>query len=230
MSYLIKDLPELEKPREKFKRYGLEYLTDEDLIAIILRCGTKNLSVKDLAIEIKHNYPDLNEITLKDLKNINGMGEVKAITLLSAIELGKRAMLQGDEKLMKFDKAEVIYNYFKNKMIFLKQERLIALFLDNKMKMINYKTIFMGTINASITHPREIFKEAFLASAVYIVLIHNHPSGDTTPSLADIDFTKQVYETSKIVGIPILDHLIIGKHDYYSFYDNGALNENNSKK
>ena len=230
MSYLIKDLPNIEKPREKFKKYGLEYLSDEDLIAIILRCGTKNLSVKDLAIKIKKEYPNLNEVSLKDLENISGMGEVKAITLLSAIELGKRTLCQSDEKLIKFDKAEVIYNYFKNKMMFLKQERLIALFLDNKMKMINYKTIFMGTINASITHPREVFKEAISNSAVYIVLIHNHPSSDTTPSLSDIAFTKQIYETSKIVGIPIIDHLIIGKHNYYSFYDNGAFNEKSTCK
>lgn len=230
MSYLIKDLPTLEKPREKFKKYGVEYLSDEDLIAIILRCGTKNLSVKDLAIKIKKEYPYLKDLSLAKLKRINGMGEVKAITLISAIELGKRSTYQKEENNIKFNKADVIYEYFKNKLKDLKQENLIAVFLDNKIKLINYKTIFIGTANTSITHPREIFKEAINNSAVYVIMLHNHPSGDVTPSLADKKFTSQVLTTGNIVGIPLLDHLIIGKNTYYSFYDNGELNEKYMEK
>jgi DNA repair protein RadC len=230
MTYLIKDLPELEKPREKLKKYGVKFLTDEDLIAIVLRCGTKNVSVKDLAIAIKKQYNDLNNVSLKELEKINGMGEVKAITLLAAIELGKRCTYENFDKQIKFNKADIIYDYFKNKLNYLKQENLIAVFLDNKNKLINYKTIFIGTINMSITHPREIFKEAIKNSAVYIILIHNHPSGDPTPSVADMKFTRQIVETGKIVGIPLLDHIIIGSHNYYSFYDNGELDEKNITK
>ena len=225
MNYLIKDLPNLEKPREKLKKYGVENLTDEDLIAIVLRCGTKNTSVKDLAIEIKNEYSNLNDITINNLKKINGVGEVKAITLIAALELGKRSINIVDENNIKFNKAQIIYDYFKNKVINLKQENLIAIFLDNKIRMINYKVIFIGTINNSISHPREIFKEAMNNSAVYVILIHNHPSGDSNPSVADKKFTLQIYKTSKIVGIPLLDHIIIGKNNYYSFYDNGELNE-----
>ncbi|MBE6161488.1 MAG: JAB domain-containing protein [Firmicutes bacterium] len=225
MSYLIKDLPDSEKPREKFKKYGSDYLTDEELIAIILRCGTKNMSVKDLAIKIKKEYPNLNDLTLSKLENIVGMGEVKAITLLSAIELGKRCLNDENNISIKFNKAENIFLYFKNKIGHLSQENLIAVFLNNKIKMISYKTIFIGTVNMSITHPREIFKEAINNRAVYIILIHNHPSGDVTPSKADINFTNQVLYTGNIIGIPLLDHLIIGKSKYYSFYDNGDLNE-----
>ena len=225
MTYLIKDLPELEKPREKLKKYGIEYLSIEDLIAIVLRCGTKNLSVKDLAIKITKEFPDLKDITLPKLEKISGMGEVKAITLMAAMELGKRCIKNNTNRNIKLNKADTIYDYFKNKLMNLKQEHLITVFLDSKMNLINYKTIFIGTANMSITHPREVFKNAIDNSAVYIIMIHNHPSGEVYPSKQDIEFTKRVLYTSKVIGIPILDHLIIGKDKYYSFYDNGELNE-----
>lgn len=224
MTYLIKDLPEEEKPREKLKKYGVKNLTDEELIAIILRCGTKNMSVKDLAIKIKKEFKTLSDLSYIELSKIKGVGEVKAITLLAAIELGIRSTYKEDKNI-KLNRPENIYEFFKNKLIHLKQENLIAVFLDNKNKLIAYKTIFIGTINMSVSHPREIFKEAMKNSSVYIILVHNHPSGDPTPSVADLKFTNQVYKTSKIIGIPLLDHIIIGNNKYYSFYDNGDLHE-----
>lgn len=224
MTYLIKDLPEEEKPREKLKKYGVKNLTDEELIAIILRCGTKNMSVKDLAIEIKKEFKTLSDLSYIELSKIKGVGEVKAITLLAAIELGIRSTYKEDKNI-KLNRPENIYEFFKNKLIHLKQENLMAIFLDNKNKLIAYKTIFIGTINMSVSHPREIFKEAMKNSSVYIILVHNHPSGDPTPSVADLKFTNQVYKTSKIIGIPLLDHIIIGNNKYYSFYDNGDLHE-----
>lgn len=224
MTYLIKDLPEEEKPREKLKKYGVKNLTDEELIAIILRCGTKNMSVKDLAIKIKKEFKTLSDLSYVELSKIKGVGEVKAITLLAAIELGIRSTYKEDKNI-KLNRPENIYEFFKNKLIHLKQENLMAIFLDNKNKLIAYKTIFIGTINMSVSHPREIFKEAMKNSSVYIILVHNHPSGDPTPSVADLKFTNQVYKTSKIIGIPLLDHIIIGNNKYYSFYDNGDLHE-----
>ena len=224
MTYLIKDLPEEEKPREKLKKYGVKNLTDEELIAIILRCGTKNMSVKDLAIKIKKEFKTLSDLSYIELSKIKGVGEVKAITLLAAIELGIRSTYKEDKNI-KLNRPENIYEFFKNKLIYLKQENLMAIFLDNKNKLIAYKTIFIGTINMSVSHPREIFKEAMKNSSVYIILVHNHPSGDPTPSVADLKFTNQVYKTSKIIGIPLLDHIIIGNNNYYSFYDNGDLHE-----
>lgn len=224
MTYLIKDLPEEEKPREKLKKYGVKNLTDEELIAIILRCGTKNMSVKDLAIKIKKEFKTLSDLSYIELSKIKGVGEVKAITLLAAIELGIRSTYKEDKNI-KLNRPENIYEFFKNKLIHLKQENLMAIFLDNKNKLIAYKTIFIGTINMSVSHPREIFKEAMKNSSVYIILVHNHPSGDPTPSVADLRFTNQVYKTSKIIGIPLLDHIIIGNNKYYSFYDNGDLHE-----
>ena len=224
MTYLIKDLPEEEKPREKLKKYGVKNLTDEELIAIILRCGTKNMSVKDLAIKIKKEFKTLSDLSYIELSKIKGVGEVKDITLLAAIELGIRSTYKEDKNI-KLNRPENIYEFFKNKLIHLKQENLMAIFLDNKTKLIDYKTIFIGTINMSVSHPREIFKEAMKNSSVYIILVHNHPSGDPTPSVADLKFTNQVYKTSKIIGIPLLDHIIIGNNKYYSFYDNGDLHE-----
>lgn len=224
MTYLIKDLPEEEKPREKLKKYGVKNLTDEELIAIILRCGTKNMSVKDLAIKIKKEFKTLSDLSYIELSKIKGVGEVKAITLLAAIELGIRSTYKEDKNI-KLNRPENIYEFFKNKLIHLKQENLMAIFLDNKNKLIAYKTIFIGTINMSVSHPREIFKEAMKNSSVYIILVHNHPSGDPAPSVADLKFTNQVYKTSKIIGIPLLDHIIIGNNKYYSFYDNGDLHE-----
>lgn len=224
MTYLIKDLPEEEKPREKLKKYGVKNLTDEELIAIILRCGTKNMSVKDLAIKIKKEFKTLSDLSYIELSKIKGVGEVKAITLLAAIELGIRSTYKEDKNI-KLNRPENIYEFFKNKLIHLKQENLMAIFLDNKNKLIAYKTIFIGTINMSVSHPREIFKEAMKNSSVYIILVHNHPSGDPTPSVADLKVTNQVYKTSKIIGIPLLDHIIIGNNKYYSFYDNGDLHE-----
>ena len=224
MTYLIKDLTEEEKPREKLKKYGVKNLTDEELIAIILRCGTKNMSVKDLAIKIKKEFKTLSDLSYIELSKIKGVGEVKAITLLAAIELGIRSTYKEDKNI-KLNRPENIYDFFKNKLIHLKQENLMAIFLDNKNKLIAYKTIFIGTINMSVSHPREIFKEAMKNSSVYIILVHNHPSGDPTPSVADLKFTNQVYKTSKIIGIPLLDHIIIGNNKYYSFYDTGDLHE-----
>ena len=157
------------------------------------------------------------------------MGEVKAITLIASLELGKRSVNYIEDNI-KFNKANVIYEYFKNKLINLKQENLIVIFLDNKIRMINYKIVFIGTVNMSISHPREVFKEAISNSAVYIILVHNHPSGDSSPSISDIKFTNQIYKTGNVVGIPLLDHIIIGKGNYYSFYDNGDLNEEHIKK
>ncbi len=230
MSYMIKDLPESEKPREKMKKYGVDFLSDEDLIAIILRCGTKKTSVKDIAIKLKKEIPNLNSYTLDNLKKIKGIGEVKAITLVAAIELGKRSQIKKEYKKIKFNRADYIYDYFKEKLYYLEQENLIAIFLDAKNNLISYKTIFVGTANMSICHPREVFKEAMKVSAIYLIIIHNHPSGDITPSNADYKFTSQILQTGKIVGIPLLDHIIIGKDNYYSFFDNGDLNENIFKK
>lgn len=223
MSYLIKDLPDTEKPREKFKTLGPNNLSNEELIAIILRTGTSDMSVKDLAIKISKEIKDItfyNNWNINNLTKIKGIGEVKAITLLSAIELGRRTTIKKETRKFSITNANIIYELFKYELDNLDQEHLITVFLDTKKQIICHKTIFVGTINKIIVHPREIFFEAIKNCAVFIILIHNHPSGDPTPSKEDINFTRDIKMSGEIIGIPLIDHIIIGNNKYYSFYDN----------
>jgi len=223
MSHLIKDLPTSEKPREKFKNIGVKNLSNEELIAIILRTGTKDISVKDLAITLSkkiNDISDYNDLSIANLTKIKGMGEVKAITLLSAIELGRRTIKMRAKENISITNAQIIYELYKYELINLKQENLIVLFLNTKKQIITSKTVFIGTINKIIVHSREIFYEAIKNCAVYIILIHNHPSGDPTPSKEDIEFTNEIKEVGLLIKIPLIDHIIIGNNKYYSFYDN----------
>lgn len=225
---LIKNIPEFDRPRERFKKYGVENLSNNELISIILSSGTKNISVKELSSNILgklDDISDLKDMTLNKLKQTKGIGEVKAITLLSALELGKRVYYEKNISKIKMNSADKIYNYMKDIVCNKNQEYFYALYLDSKKNLIDKKLLFIGTINKSIVHPREIFKEAYLNSASSIICIHNHPSGVISPSKEDILITKKLVSIGKLLGIPIIDHIIIGKDDYYSFYENDILEE-----
>lgn len=217
MSYLIRELPESERPRERFKKYGVESLSDEELISILIRTGTKQKSVKDVSLnllkEIKLN--DLNNTSYKTLKNIKGIGEVKAITLLSAIELGKRVM-NIEHISEKIRTSKDVYNLTKNEMSNKLQEQFMAIYLDNLNNVILKKILFIGTVNKSEITPRDIFREAVKNNAPKIILVHNHPAGSVMPSESDIYLTKELIKLGKMLGIKVLDHIIIGKNNYYS--------------
>ena len=221
MNYRIKDIPENERPRERLKEVGVDNITDKELLSIILKTGIKNKNVSDLSIEILNRYSlsDLKDLSLNELKNIKGIGEVKAIELLASIELGKRIFLKKDIKLKKLDNPEAIWKSSRYILADKKQEYFYCYYFNNKQELIERKLIFMGTINSSITHTREIFKEAYRISASSIICIHNHPSNDVTPSHADIEFSKNLFATGKIQGIPVSDHIIVGDNSYYSFYE-----------
>lgn len=226
MSYKIKELPLDERPREKLKEKGCESLSNEELIAILWRCGTKEESVKDLAIRFIKSlkqFEDLGSITYQDLIKIKGIKDAKAITLLAAIELGKRVSSPSPNKKIKVTNAEILYDFFRMKILNLKQEKLFVAFLNTKNEILSYETIFVGTQNKSITHPREIFHAAIKNSAVKIILLHNHPTGDVTPSQEDIEFTKNIQEIGVLMQIPLLDHLIISETGYFSFFDHHLL-------
>ncbi len=220
---LIKDIPVLDRPRERFIKYGKEYLSNEELLSIVLKTGVKGYSVRDLSNnilkEIK-DITDLREISLNKLISINGIGKVKAITLLSAIELGKRVYENINNLNIKINSSKDIYNYIKGKLIYKKQEYFYCLYLDNNNKLIEDKLLFIGTLNKSNVHPREIFKYAYLNNSNKIILVHNHPSNNILPSKEDILFTKNIIEIGKLQDINVIDHLIIGNNNYYSFYDN----------
>ena len=222
---LIKDIPIKERPRERFKLYGKENVSNEELLSIILNTGVKNKSVKELSNSIlskMNDISDLKNMTLNNLKKINGIGEAKAIKILAAVELGKRVYYMNNTHNIKMDSPDKIYEYIKGEVEGLEQEHFYALYLDSKKNLIDKKLLFIGTLNRSIVHPREIFNHAYLLSASSIICVHNHPSGDTIPSKEDMFLTKNLVEIGKMQGIAVVDHIIVG-NNYYSFFENGDI-------
>jgi DNA repair protein RadC len=217
----IKDLPVNERPRERLINCGIENLSNEELLAIIIKTGTRNKSVKEIASELLCRIDSLNNlemININTFTNINGLGKVKTMELMAVIELGKRIFLKKENKKINYNNPGDIY--LENKYLFSgkKQEYFYCLYLDNRNNLIERKLLFMGTINRSIVHPREIFKGAYLSSASKIICLHNHPSDDINPSMEDIRLTKSLIEIGKLQGITLADHIIFGDNNYYSFY------------
>lgn len=229
MAVRIKDIPATDRPIERLINDGVEKLNNEELLAIIFKSGYHGASSKDIAnilLSEIGSIKKLNNINYETLKNIKGIGSVKACTLLASIELGKRINNEIDTlKGIKLNKVELVYKYYKDRISDKKQEYFYAIYLDNGKKVIGDKLLFIGTINYSVVHPREVFKEAYNLSASSIILIHNHPGGNPLPSSQDIITTKTLIETGKILGINVIDHVIICKDNYYSFLENGDMNE-----
>lgn len=223
--YTIKDFPLEERPREKVKQYGINNVTNKELLSIILKTGTKNINVEDLALSILRKYKlhELKDVTINELTKIKGIGEVKAIELLAAIELGKRINYKTEEKKKKLNNPEVIFQEMHYLFIDKKQELFYCLYLNEKQELIERKLLFMGTVNKSITHPREVFKEAYRLSASSIICMHNHPSNDLRPSKSDLEFTTSLVEIGKLQGIPVVDHIIVGDSSFYSFYEHNNI-------
>lgn len=227
MNNNFKNLPTEEKPRERLKKYGRANLSNEELLSIILKTGTHNVPVdelsKNLLVELK-SITNLKDITLSKLTSIKGIGEVKALSLYASIELGRR-IFQSKPLTKKYNISNPIdiINYYNDILKDKLQEEFHVLYLDSNNTIISSKRLFIGTINRSIVHPREIFKEAYLNSACKIVCIHNHPSGSVTPSKEDIMITKSLDEIGRIHDIKLVDHLIIGLDKYFSFYENKYL-------
>lgn len=219
---IIKEMAELEKPRERLLNNGRENLSNEEIIAIVLRTGTKEISSKMLATKILSKFKNISELrnaNISNLTTIKGMGKIKSIELIAAIELGKRVYETVPNIYKKYENVNKIYEGFKDLIKDEKQENFYALYFDTKQNLIDYKLLFKGTLNVTTVHPRDIFKEAFLLNAASFIIIHNHPSGDPLPSKPDVDLTNQINTISKIMGINFLDHIIIGQDKYFSFYE-----------
>ncbi|MBQ6135452.1 MAG: DNA repair protein RadC [Bacilli bacterium] len=221
MNYRIKDLPSAERPRERLKNMGVFNLTDKEIIAILLKTGTKKQNVEEVAIALLKEYSldQFSNLRIADFQKIKGIGEVKAIEILASVELGKRIFLRDHKRLIRMENAKMIWESAKYLFTGLKQECFYCYYFNTKQELIEKKLIFMGTINSATTHTREIFKEAYLISASTIVCLHNHPSGDVHPSKADISFTERLIRTGEIQGIPVVDHIIVSEDTYYSFYE-----------
>lgn len=222
----LKEVPEKERPREKLLRYGRENLSDSELLAIILKTGTKDCNVSELAIKVikeLNGIENIKDISLNKLIKIKGIGKTKAIELLVLFELAKRINKKKEKPRIKYTNPKVIYENSKYLFEGLLQEHFYCLYLNTKKELIERKLLFMGTLNKSIVHPREIFKEAYCLSASSIVCLHNHPSGDLTPSKEDIILTDSLVKIGQINGIPVVDHLIISDDGYYSFYEKSRV-------
>lgn len=214
---ILKEIPVYDRPRERAIEVGVNNLSTTELLAIILRTGTKNYSVLEVANKVLskvNKVQDLNNISQEELKEIEGIGLTKAITILSAIELGKR-INQLEQKEVSFLNANEIYNYMKNEVQFFKEERSYAIYLNTKGKLIDKKLLTIGTINQTLIDSKIIFKWAFKLSAAAFILVHNHPSLDPTPSIEDLKVTKAIIKQAKTLDVFFLDHIIIG-NGYYS--------------
>ncbi|MCK1981868.1 MULTISPECIES: RadC family protein [Peribacillus] len=223
---LIRDYPKEERPRERFLQDGPQSLSNQELLALLLRTGSKEESVLQLSGRLINSFKGLRllkEASVEELTVIKGIGEAKAIQILASVELGRRINKLNDQDRYVIRSPEDGANYCMEEMRFLSQEHFVCLYLNTKNQVLQKTTVFIGSLNASIVHPREVFKEAFKRSAASIICLHNHPSGDPSPSREDIEVTKRLVECGKIIGIEVLDHIIIGEHKYVSLKEKGYL-------
>jgi len=222
----IKEITKEERPRERLVKHGPETLATAELIAIILGNGSKNKNVIEISNKLlsDYNLDSLSKLSLAKLKKNFGIGEAKACQIISCFELGRRVASFNHEEKIIINSAKDIETFFLPKMSHLKKEHFKVIYLDSRKSIIKEETIFIGTLNASIIHPREIFEFAIIESAAAIILVHNHPSGDPTPSEDDLEITKQLVNSGKILGINVLDHVVIGRENIYSFKENGIFN------
>ncbi len=227
MTILIKDIPKNDRPIERLINNGVESLSNVELLTILIKSGTKEKSAKTLAEEILKNIGNIQElkkINLEQLSKIKGIGHKKAASILAALELAKR-INSNCETLnnQKITDSSLVFEYYKDKIGDKLQEHFYCLYLNTAKKVIKDKLLFIGTINQSIVHPREIFKEAYLLSASSIICVHNHPAGSIFPSKEDINLTNKLVEIGNLLGIKIIDHVIITKDNYYSFFENNDI-------
>jgi DNA repair protein RadC len=229
-SVKIRELPEEDRPREKLWQRGADALTNRELIAILLRSGVRGKNVVEVGGEILARYKTLTGLcraSAQELTEIPGVGPAKAAQLAAAFKLADR---MAKEKLsrQKIDSPELVNEFFGAEMRALQKESLRVLLLDTRYHLMRTEEISRGSLNESIAHPREVFRPALLASAYAVIVVHNHPSGDPSPSSADHSLTRRLSEAAELMQIKFLDHVIIGspaenRRPYYSFKEAGAL-------
>ncbi|AKN32285.1 DNA repair protein RadC [Clostridium carboxidivorans P7] len=222
----IMDLPENERPRERLLRYGTQSLSNAELLAIILSSGTKKENVLSLSNRIIKETGGLNGLlksTAEDFMSLSGIGEAKAAQLMALLEISKRFKSYRDGNDYKVSKprdaAALVMDEMKN----FKQEHLKVIMLNTKNVVLFIKDVSVGSLNSSIVHPREVFCDAIRKNSAFIIVCHNHPSGDPQPSNEDINVTNRLKECGKLLGIELLDHLIIGNGRYISLKEKGIL-------
>ena len=219
-SNTIKEIPKTERPYEKCERRGVHALSDEELLAVLLRTGTQGENALELSRRI---LLGLHQFSMERLMGIKGIGKVKAIQISCISELAKRLSKASYQEALCFAEPESIARYYMEDMRHEKQELMKLLMLNTKAKLVGETNVSKGTVNASLITPRELFIEALQKNAVSIVIMHNHPSGDPTPSREDMLITKRILDAGALIGIELLDHIIIGNNCYVSFREEGML-------
>ena len=219
----IKDLPKIDRPREKLEKYGPERLSDSELLAILLRTGSKGINVVELSGKILRKFSGvgLAKASVKELKNTFGLGSAKACEIVACYELGRRHLHDKQSVLLLspkdvWDELKDIRDH--------KKEHFVIFFLDSRNQEIKREIVSVGSLNTSLVHPREVFEPAVRHLAAQVIIAHNHPSGDPSPSREDLDITKQLVNAGKILGIEIIDHVIVTKDKFLSMKQKGILN------
>lgn len=224
MKIKMKELPISERPYEKLKMYGAETLTNSELLAIIIKNGTKEKSAVDLAKEIlklnesneKEDLSFLQDISISEFMKIKGIGEIKAIQLLAVCELVRRINKPINKENIKIKDSKDVAKLLMNELRYEKREKVKLILLNSKNIILKIKDISYGGTNFAMIEPKEILSEAIKLQAPKIILVHNHPSGDVTPSKADFNMTDKIYDAAQIIGVQLLDHIIIGDNKFES--------------
>ncbi len=222
----IKDLPEDERPREKMLKYGADKISNAELLAIIIRTGTKTASAVKLAEQILARVDNLRELplfTIEELTDIKGVGNAKGVQIKAALELGTRIASSFRQDTQTITSPKDAADIMMEQMRYYQKEYFKIILLSTKNQVISAETVSIGSLNSSIVHPREIFNIAIKRGCASIILVHNHPSGDPTPSKEDTEVTNRLVEAGNIIGIEVIDHIIIGEGKYYSFREGGII-------
>lgn len=221
----IREMPLHERPRERLARHGAEALSSVELLAIILRTGTRKMSALDLANGLlkSYNLKKLSQLSVAELSRLQGIKAAKACQIAACFELAKRLCNYNAEPRPKIKNSQDVYALLSPHASGLKKECFKCLYLSTKNQLLKEETISVGTLNASVVHPREVFRGAIQESAASIILVHNHPSGDPQPSNDDIELTKKLFESGKLIGINVLDHVIIGDGQFASLKEMGII-------
>lgn len=225
-SFTVHDLPKAERPRERLKQFGPEALSAQELLALVIGRGVSKKSVMTIAQELLikfGNIKAISEATIEELSQIKGIGFAKAVQIKACFELGKRKDLEPELKDFDIKEPQSVIKAIRASIKDKAKEHFKLILLNARNKILGVSTISIGSLNASIVHPREVFKDAIAHSAYSVVLAHNHPSGDPEPSENDIKMTKKLVESGKILGIEVIDHIIIGKNEFCSFKERGLL-------
>lgn len=226
---IMKEISETERPYEKSYKYGVEILSDAELLAVILRTGSRQANALSTAYRILDAHPihkgivGLNYLTTEELEDISGVGKVKAIQMKCLAEISKRMAKASLKPFISFESPQSIADYFMENTRYLEKEYVYILMFDSKHKLLKDVRLSEGTVNSSLLSPREVFTTALKFEAVYIVLVHNHPSGDPSPSRQDIEITDRVSSAGRMIGIELSDHIILGNNCYVSLAERGII-------